>query len=324
MTNANRKCLVTGGSGFIGRHLVTALQARGYAVRMVTRREPAVATASAEVVRADLTAADCPFEDLLADCTTVFHCAGEVRDPRMMRALHVDGTRRLLEAAVSASERHRPIHWVQLSSCGVYGPPIGRPDAKRVVTEETAMRPVGLYEITKAASDELLMAEGSTRAFSYTIVRPSNVFATDMPNGSLRALGEVIRRRLFFYVGQPDAVATYVHVNDVINALIQCGIDDRARGRVLNLSNDCLLSEMINGMAFALGVARPRLRLPQPLVRAAVGALSAVMRVPLTQARIDALVRRTHFPHSRLCYELGLVPRVSVPGAIGEVLVERQ
>ena len=48
--------------------------------------------------------------------TYVYHCAGEIAHASRMRLLHVDGTRKLVEAANGNIG-----HWVQLSSVGAYG-----------------------------------------------------------------------------------------------------------------------------------------------------------------------------------------------------------
>jgi nucleoside-diphosphate-sugar epimerase len=153
-----------------------------------------------------------------------------------------------------------------------------------------------------------------------SIVRPSNVFGASMPNPSLRSLGAMVRRGLFFYIGRAGAVATYVHVDDVVATLLCCGTDPRARGETFNLSNDCLLEEMVGGMASAFGVRKPSLRLPEPFVRSGVYLAAKIAPIPLTQARIDALVARTRYPCLKLEQKLGFAPRLSVPDSIGELL----
>jgi nucleoside-diphosphate-sugar epimerase len=245
-----------------------------------------------------------------------------VRDTTLMRPLHVDGTRRLLDAALDRSSKSGiPLHWVQLSSVGAYGPP-GSAAQERVVTEESPIHPVGEYEITKTEADGFIIGVDST-LFSYSIVRPSNIIAADMPNASVRALGSMVRRGLFFYVGPPGSIATYVHVDDVIETLLRCAFDPRARGQVFNVSNDCSFEVMIERIASAVGVRPPRLRLPEAFVRVAARLASSLVRFPLTQQRIDALVMRTRYPAVKLAQRLGFVPQASIPDVIGDVVLGR-
>ncbi len=312
---------ITGANGFIGRNLIKALDQQGHSIRALSRRSQAVFPSGVQKVTGDLTSEACPLEQLLEGCEVIFHCAGEIRNQAVMRSLHVDGTKRLLHAALEEAARgRRLVHWIQLSSVGAYG---GRRECgqrDRVVTEETPPEPAGVYEVTKTESDEMVARAGRTGSLSYSIVRPSNVIGPGMPNQSLRSLAAMIRRRLFFYVGRRGAVATYVHVNDVVEVLRRCATDVRAKGNIFNISNDCLLEEMVQGIACAVGVPPPRLRLPEWFVRLIVGATSTVFRIPLTQQRIDALVQRTRYPFCKLARELGFAPRISVPSVIGEVL----
>ncbi len=318
------KVCVTGGSGFIGLRLVDTLTKNGYEVTVLSRQASRTGPAVHRVVLADLTSADCRLDRFVESCEIVFHCAGEVREAAQMRSLHVGGTRRLLAAVVrEAAQRGQSIHWVQLSSVGAYGPPDGPVNTERVVTEMTPTRPRGEYEVTKTESDELVIQACERGLMSYSIVRPSNVFGSGMPNQSLRHLAAAVRRRLFFYVGRAGAVATYVHVDDVVEALRRCGADDRAKGRIFNVSNDCLLEEMIEGMASACGVTRPRLRLPERAVRVAAQVIGKVIEIPLTPERINALVARTRYPYLTLEHELGFTPQFSVPETVGEVVLPR-
>lgn len=314
------KVVVTGANGFVGRRLLAQLIREGNQVSVLSRMGSQEFPAGVRVISGDLTREDCPLDVLMADCEVVFHCAGEIRDTRKMRALHVDGTERLLQAVLKrASVTGMPIHWVQLSSVGAYGPPADAARSARVVTEETPTRPVGEYEVTKTQADELLIQASQSGLLSYSIVRPSNIIAANMPNASVRALGAMVRKRLFFYIGSRGAIATYVHVDDVVETLVRCAKDDRAKGEIFNLSNDCLLEEVIDSLAAAVGVRRPWLRLPESFVRFATHIIGKILPFPLTQERISALVMRTRYPYSKLARELGFTPRVAVPMVMGEV-----
>lgn len=318
------KCFITGGNGFIGRKLIEAISQRGHEIRALSRSANKVFPVGVHVVAGDLTSDNCPLGQFLEDCDVVFHCAGELHDVAAMQRLHVGGTERLLRAVEKeAAKRKRVIHWVQLSSVGAYGPPQGPSNADRVVTEDTPMRPIGEYEITKAQSDELVIHGRDSGLISYSIVRPSNVFGANMTNNSLRSLGMMVHKGVFFYVGRPGSVATYVHVDDVVKALLLCGFDDRAKGNIFNLSNDCLLEELVSGIALALGVPRPWLRFPESLVRVVTLIAGKIIRIPLSQQRINALTIRTRYPYLKLEKELGFSPQKSVPETIGEVMLNK-
>ncbi|CAI8777247.1 MULTISPECIES: NAD-dependent epimerase/dehydratase family protein [Pseudomonas] len=315
--------LLTGAKGFIGSQLLSRLCESGHSVRLVTRSSFECDFNGVEIVHADLTSAETNYESLFAGCDVVFNCAGEIHNEELMQALHVDATERLVATANRLACKEHPIHFVQLSSVGAYGPARG---VVRVVNELTLENPQGTYETTKTIGDSRVAKNRDNQFFTYSILRPSNVFGKSMTNNSLRQLGKIVRRGLFFYIGaaKKKSVATYIHVDDVVSALMLCGFDPRAKGEVFNLSNDCALSDLINGMADAQHVTRPRWSLPEAPLRLMVSLVNRFSALPVTQARIDALVARTRYPSTKLLDTLGFIPEREVPAVICELFVDKQ
>lgn len=317
------KVLVVGGTGFIGTRLVRALCGAGHQVRILSRKDPVMLEfdkEAVEFVRVDLLDLGFKLDKVVVGCSVVFNCAGELYNEKLMGPLHIDATLRLVHACRSvAKATGKTVHWVQLSSVGAYGPSVAKPSAERIVTEETATEPVGAYETTKTKADELVISAAEEGAFSYSILRPSNVYGAGMPNDSLRQWANVIRRKLFFYVGAPGAIATYVHVDDVVDALILCGCDSRAKGEVFNISNDCPQECLVEAIAEVLNVSAPKLRVPEGWVRLISNVFSGMKNFPVSRSRIDALVSRTHYPTDKLETVLGYRPRRNTRVSISEV-----
>ncbi|MDO9125232.1 NAD(P)-dependent oxidoreductase [Methylotenera sp.] len=318
MYKKNINIAITGGSGFIGQRLVDGLEVAGFNyIRPLTRKKR-ISTTSRRYYVGDLSDKNVSLAGFLDDVEVIYHCAGEIKNTSLMRALHVDGTASLLKAVSKQIKvTQRPIHWVQLSSVGAYGSPEGSASERRIVTEATSCNPLGEYEVTKTMADELVIQFAEAEPlFSYTILRPSNVIGASMTNQSLRSLINMIKKRLFFYIGSRSAVATYIHVDDVVSALMLCGTDLRARGQVFNLSNDCALSEIVSAIAKASGFKAPNLCVPENLLRFIVKLTSWLVRIPLTQDRIDALVRHTHYPTTKIKEVLDFVPQHDIPSAV--------
>lgn len=318
------KVSITGGSGYIGQVLVNVLSKEGHEISVLSRCANSTLPSGTCFVKGDLTSNDCPLTWFLEGCEVVFHCAGETQNIAAMKSLHVDGTQRLLQAVLKeAAQKERVIHWVQLSSVGAYGFPQEYINVERVVIEDTPSQPLGVYETTKTQSDDMLIQAGKSGLLTYSIVRPSKVFGGHNPNHTLHSLGMAVRKGQFFYIGRPGAVATYVHVHDVVEVLRRCGTDPRAKGEIFNVSNDCLLEEMMRSIACSLGVKTPSLRLPESFVRGVVRVAAKVTHVPLTQERISGLVRRTRYPTFKLERVLGFTPQIPVPDAIAEAILEK-
>lgn len=320
------KVLLTGGTGFIGSKLVLALSDAGYQIRMCSRKVPAAFRHSnplIEIMQCDLLDSDFELEKVVEGCSVVFNCAGELLNEHLMEPLHVDATYRLmLTCKKIAKSTGQSVHWVQLSSVGAYGPSTDKANAKRRVTEQTVPAPVGVYEITKTQADEIIVNAMEEGIFSYSILRPSNVYGAGMPNDSIRQWGRFIQKNLFFYVGAPGAIATYVHVNDVVDALMLCGFDERAKGEIFNISNDCTQESLVEAIAKSLNVTAPKMRVPEGMMRFVSAVFSGVKKFPLSQSRIDALVARTHYPTDKLENILGYSPTRDVKQTITEVFID--
>lgn len=305
---------ITGGTGFIGKKLVARLLERGDTVRLLTRNSSVVEKPSLlEMHECDLLTVGVNELSVMLDGVDVFyHCAGQLKEPLAMRALHVDATHKLAEAA-----SRRVAHWVQLSSVGVYGPV-----AEGRVTEDSELNPVGAYEITKTESDKIVVDAANKGGFSYSILRPSNVFGAGMSNQSLFGMIAMIERGLFFYIGKPGASANYIHVDNVADGLIRCGTMLPAQGRTYNLSDHCTMEHFVGLIAEALGRASPWLRIPRPIAQLAGSTLGKLPGFPLTQSRVDALANRSIYPISRIRQELAYHHVISMEDGLRELVAE--
>jgi len=229
----------------------------------------------------------------LEGVNVIFHLAAELKNPEKMGAVNVQGTQNLLKAAQKAGVRK----WIQLSSVGVYAK---RPE--RVTTEDSEPAPLNQYEKTKLASDQMVAQECNQAGIWHVILRPSNVLGLGMETRSFFMLVEAVRKKKFFFIGPPGAVATFVHVDDVARALIAC--QDGPSGSVYNLSSDCTWEALIECIAARCGVPMPRYRIPEFPVRLALNLLEGQIRLPLTKTRLDALTRRCGYCSSRIINDL--------------------
>ena len=286
---------ITGGSGFVGRRLVEAHLERGDRVRLLSRRRNADLEEMACIVRADITDPEADLRPFVENADILYHCAGELTDERRMHAVHVAGTRRLIKAATGQIGR-----WVQLSSVGAYGP-----RRNGIVSENAREMPVGTYERTKTENDVLVATAAASGAFEHVLLRPSIIYGPGMPNQSLFQLISMIERGLFFYIGPPGAVVNYVHVQDVVSALMNCAIRAEARGQTYILSDNCSLEEAIRVIALALERPMPSLRVPHGVALLAARIFGCIPRFPLTESRVRALTQRVVYDGSRIERDLG-------------------
>lgn len=308
---------VTGGSGFVGSKLVENLNSKGYQIKLLTRKSRSDNKNLFFI--SDLTNQKLSLSDFLNSANLIFHCAGEINNEPLMRELHVKGTQKLLmEINHEITKTGNSLHFVQLSSCGSYGSPINA-NQRRVITEDSPCLPTGEYEVTKTLSDELVIEYGKKQPlFSYTILRPTCVIGETMPNNSLRSLVRIIKKGLFFYISTNKSIASYIHVDDVVDALVICGTDPRAKNQIFNISNDCELNQIIESIRKKSPAIKAPICIPELPIRL-LASLTKPFQNTLTQSRIDALVSKTTYPVKKMYDVLGYKPKIAIDKFIVEM-----
>jgi UDP-glucose 4-epimerase len=173
------RALVTGGAGFIGSHLVDALQDAGDEVTVVDRLRShgnldRAIERGARLVRADVTDVPAMREAFAAARPeVVFHLAAQidvrhsVEDPSMDAHQNVGGTAAVLGAARDAGARRL----ILASTAAVYGDPPELP-----ITEATAIAPLAPYGASKAAAEGYLELFSRAYGLSTLALRMSNVY----------------------------------------------------------------------------------------------------------------------------------------------------
>lgn len=211
--------LVTGGTGFIGSHVVDECLARGHGVRVFCRKPEAFRAPlpGVDYVHGDLADPAAVFEALLGVDAVIHLASSSVPatsnlDPAGDIAGNLVTTVRLLETMRAAGVRRI----VYLSSGGtVYGVPEADP-----VPEEHPLRPISSYGIVKVAVESYLRMEGRLHGLTHVTLRASNPYGPRQGREGVQGLiGTLLWRaaraeRVEIW-GDGGVVRDFVHVRDL-------------------------------------------------------------------------------------------------------------
>jgi nucleoside-diphosphate-sugar epimerase len=309
--------LLTGGNGFVGRHVVSALQARGDSVRVLalpsedTRwlEERGVAVHRGDIRRPDALIAPMDGVD------GVLHLAAMMDVWRPMadyHAVNVTGTENVCRAALAAGAR-RVVH---MSSSSVYGIALGRP-----ADEAAPLTPFpDPYPITKAAGDLLVQGMIAEERLPGVIVRPDQIFG---PGDHLHfgQMAERLRAGKGIVVGSGDNALPFVYVTDAVQGLLLALDHERALGRAYNITSDGPLTQqqLLDAIAHEIGARPPRLHIPYRALYAAGYAAERLAtlvpssrRPPITRLGVAFFGTDNRYVIDRARRQLGYAPRVAL------------
>lgn len=212
--------LVTGGSGFIGSHLLEALRQEEVPVIALIHRElaePSALHSSVTCIQGDVTQSGW-IDQMHSPIDVIYHLAGisapgqGIEDPFTMTRTNVLGTQQVLEAA----RRWKVKRVIVASSSYVYGDAFSYP-----LHEDLPLRPTSPLGGTKACVEALCHVYGSCYGIPFTLLRMFTVYGPG--SGSHQFVTQAIRKMTEdkeIHFGNPRPTRDFVYVEDVVRALL--------------------------------------------------------------------------------------------------------
>ncbi len=251
---------VTGGTGFVGSHLVEALLARGYAeVRCLVRSgRKWLGDLPITEVRGDLTD-PAVLEAAVQGVDYVYHVAGLTRATEWIdfAEANVHGTVRLLAAIEAVNPTVRKVLVTSsLAAIGACDVPIA---------DETApFRPLSMYGRSKAEMEKAIVAEGWLSRLPITIVRPPAVYGPR--EADIFTFFKTVKQGVAPIMGdgnRPDL--SLVHVQDLVDGMIAAAEHPATKGETYFLGSAEQYSWNTIKAATTAALGRRALSIPVPL-----------------------------------------------------------
>jgi len=209
------RIFVTGGTGFIGQHLVKALLKGKEQVFVLARsRERArnLEKIGAKIVLGNLNSINF-LKKNLKNIDVVYHLAalrGEWHNKKEFEKNNVLTTKNLLQASLGQVK-----HFIFSSSVSVLGYP-----EKLPANENFPLKPETLYAKSKAAGEKYAH-EFSKMGLPITIVRPSVVYGPKDYSGMILKLAKLIKKGSFPIIGGGKSKLHLIYIDDLITGLIK-------------------------------------------------------------------------------------------------------
>jgi len=233
-----REILVTGGAGFIGSHLCQKLLEHD--VRLTVYDN--LSTGSTEnikdlqgrmrFVRGDIRSTE--FSEKAGRPDLIFHLAAQTSVPKSMAnpvedyEINAYGTLNVLELA-----RKNDSRVVYASSAAIYGNPEVLP-----TPEDCPPKPVSFYGLSKLVGEEYCKMYMDSYGLEVSIARISNAYGS-RGHGVIKDFIDKIRlnKRKLEVLGTGEQSRDFIHVSDVVNALILSATMKEARGQIFNVGS---------------------------------------------------------------------------------------
>jgi len=303
------KALVTGGTGFVGSHLVDELLENGYEVRVLTRKD--YYEKGMEVVKGDITSKK--LDEFLRGIDIVFHIAAlssEWEKKKNFMEVNVEGTRNVANACIKNG-----IKIVYMSTAGVYG----FRDFKHPIKEDEKISLHNAYSLSKFMGEKILLENEDVEAVavrSPLIIGPRDRHA-------LPALIEGIKKKKLAYIRNKENVTSLSHPRDVALCLRLAG--EKGKGVYNVKSFDCSFKNLFETFAKYLGVDAPSKTIPYAIAYVGAVFLEGIYRAamakkapPLTRFKIRLLGTERIIDCGKAERELGFKARYDMEETVKE------
>jgi nucleoside-diphosphate-sugar epimerase len=320
------RCFITGGTGFIGSHIVRTLVGAEHEVNVLIRKSSNLDLINELPITTtigDVTDQDSLMTGISADIELVFHNAAIMADwggKDHFFPVNVEGTRNVLEVV-----RRRDIPFlIHTSSTAIYG----FPNSVEPLTEDSARNPANAYQQSKLAAEEVLSEYEQVYGLKISRVRPPTVFGQgDMFTGP--QLIEFIQSGSLVVFGDGTNIQSYVHAEDVARCL-HCAAENQSKavGTAFNVTSfTTTFIDFVEALANELGVHKNIRHIPYKIALGLGGFLSRLYKgfrrsnpPLLTSFRVKLLGSNYNIDDTKAREELGYQPKWDLNSTVKDMV----
>lgn len=310
--------LVTGGTGFIGSHLVEALVRTGRRVKCLVRNSSN--TTFLEKIGVDLIPGDLmdrtSLDKAVHGVDTIYHLAAQVRPlvslsrlsdyNRLYTSVNLDGTKNLVKACLVSGIK-KFIYFSSIAAMGV----------GEDMTEDMPCQPVTLYGKSKKEAEDYVLSLVRREHFPAIVIRPGQIYGPRCIG--MLTLFKLIKHNIFFTVGDGNNKITLCYVDDLVSATLSAE-EKGVTGEIYFIGGEnCTFRGFVLAIADELGVRIRRGFFPKGVFKAGVNLKERAesllnlkwcpFRMDISSGGIKSITSSCCGSMKKATKELGYVPR---------------
>ncbi|MEQ9359152.1 NAD-dependent epimerase/dehydratase family protein [Coleofasciculus chthonoplastes] len=319
--------LVTGATGFIGRHLITRLQDLNWRVKLAIRHISNEKLPSINISVIDNINETTDWTESLKDINLLVHLAGSAHiftkeknhheKEQEFFKVNTTGTANLVKQSIAAGVKH----FVFISSIGAMATLSDHP-----LTETSPCQPDTPYGRSKLQAEQALIELASQSSMTWTILRPTLVYGSGNP-GNMERLIKLINRGLPLPFGLVNNRRSLLYVGNLVDAIATCLTHPNAKNQTFLVSDgqDLSTPELIHKIAYHLERPCHLLPVPPSLLKLA-GHLGDTIEqftkrpLPLNSSTIDRLLGSLIVDSSHIRNTLNWEPPYTVDEGLSKTL----
>ena len=230
----NKKILILGHTGFVGRELFKKLKSKKinfdcYSKSQIIFNNKILKKKTPNILN-----------KLIKKNSIIINCVGENFEKKFMNSRNYIFVKKILHEIEKTKMKKIIIH---LSSCAVYGSHFHLKNS--IISENTYPDPISEYAKTKLKGEKIIINNKNNR-LNYVIIRPSQVVGENMNAVGFINLAKFIKKRIFVYVSTINAVRNYVNSEDLINLVLKILISNKTKNKIYIISRYSRLESIIN------------------------------------------------------------------------------
>lgn len=320
------KALVTGATGFIGKHLIELLLANQIGVRALIRdqNKSSLLPNHIDVISGDLTEPN-TLVDICEDIDMVFHLGGyahawgdEISEAKKHHQINFQGTKNIVNEAIRSHVKR----FIYFSSVKAVA------DTEACIDEQWDHPAHTAYGIAKREAEKYVLEIGRQTGLHVCILRPALVYGPNW-KGNLASMLRAIDKGIFLPLPETHNKRSLVSIHDICQAAILAATNVQANGKIYFVTDGRYYStyELYRLMLQGLGKQIPKWHMPLfifkllALIGDHVGKLMG-RRMPFNSEALSKLFGSAQYNSEQIQKELGFRPHDDLSKALPEIIAD--